>query len=116
MAFPYDWAFNSSAWNAAEFQPIVLDTVRRQDEPAFVRALSQVRVGSVWGDSARILQGRVKNFPPANLTRLCTHNSEVDKWNTFQLSELPGEETIFEAKSAGPEHQVQFLVRNLLTP
>src|SRR6476659_19935 len=37
---PYDWAFLSAAWRAAEFKRIVLEKVRRQDEPQFVQALS----------------------------------------------------------------------------
>ncbi len=113
---PYDWAFQSLAWRAAEFKTILLETVRRQDESDFVRALSQFRVGHVWGDNARLLQARVKNFPPATLTRLFTHNVQVDKWNEFQLSELPGEPVVCEALQTGPELQREFLTKNLLTP
>jgi ATP-dependent exoDNAse (exonuclease V) alpha subunit len=40
----------------------------------------------------------------------------VDKWNSFQLSELPGEPVALEARTQGPEHQVEFLRKNLLTP
>ena len=38
------------------------------------------------------------------MTRLFTHNVQVDKWNHFQLSELPGDETILHAETsrAGP--------------
>ena len=50
---PYDWAFQSPAWAAAEFRTFLLEKVRRQDEAAFVRALADFRVGRVWGDSAR---------------------------------------------------------------
>jgi ATP-dependent exoDNAse (exonuclease V) alpha subunit len=113
---PYDWAFQSRAWEAAEFKTISLEIVRRQDEPAFVRALSEFRVGHVWGDTARLLQSRVRSFPPAGMPRLFTHNVQVDKWNAFQLSELPGEETVLEAEQTGPEHQREFLTKNLLTP
>lgn len=113
---PYDWAFQSGAWEVAEFKTISLEIVRRQDEPAFVRALSEFRVGHVWGDTARLLQSRVRSFPPAGMPRLFTHNVQVDKWNSFQLSELPGEETILEAQQTGPEHQREFLTKNLLTP
>src|SRR5438132_7365343 len=111
---PYDWAFQSSAWEAAEFKTISLEIVRRQDEPAFVRALSEFRVGRVWGETARLLQSRVRSFPPAGMPRLFTHNVQVDKWNAFQLSELPGEEVVLEAEQAGPEHQREFLTKNLL--
>src|SRR5947199_1689323 len=62
---PYDWAFQSPAWQAAEFKTISLEIVRWQDEPVFVRALSEFRVGRVWGDTARLLQSRVRSFPPA---------------------------------------------------
>jgi hypothetical protein len=112
----YDWAFQSPAWAAAEFRTFVLERVRRQDEPGFVRALADFRVGRVWGDTARILQARVRSNPPAAMTRLFTHNVQVDKWNHFQLSDLPGDETVLEAQQSGPDHQREFLTKNLLTP
>lgn len=113
---PYDWGFQSPAWAAARFRTFMLEKVRRQDEAAFVRALGDFRVGRVWGDSARILQSRVRSNPPSTMPRLFTHNVQVDKWNIFQLSELPGEETVLHAEQSGPDLQRAFLTRNLLTP
>lgn len=113
---PYDWAFQSPAWAAAGFRTFVLETVRRQDEPGFVRALADFRVGRVWGDTARLLQSRVRAFPPADMPRLFTHNTQVDRWNNFQLEELAGEERVFAAIESGPEQQLEFLKKNLLTP
>lgn len=113
---PYDWAFLSPAWAAAEFKTVVLERVKRQDEACFVRALSDFRVGHVWGECARLLQSRVRSNPPATMPRLFTHNVQVDKWNDFQLGELPGDDAVLEAERTGPEHQQQFLVKNLLTP
>jgi ATP-dependent DNA helicase PIF1 len=115
-AEPYDWAFQSPAWEAGEFKVIKLETVRRQDEPAFVKALGDFRVGRVWGDSARLLQSRVRSNPPATMPRLFTHNIQVDKWNEFQLSELAGDDAVLEAEQSGPDQQRAFLVKNLLTP
>lgn len=112
----YDWAFQSPAWAAAGFRTFVLERVRRQDEPGFVRALADFRIGRVWGDSARILQSRVRSNPPSAMTRLFTHNVQVDKWNHFQLSDLPGDESVLEAVQTGPDHQREFLTKNLLTP
>ena len=113
---PYDWAFQSPAWTAAGFRTFALDKVRRQDEPGFVRALADFRVGRVWGDTARVLQSRVRSNPPASMPRLFTHNVQVDKWNHFQLSDLPGDEVALEAVQTGPDHQREFLTKNLLTP
>jgi ATP-dependent DNA helicase PIF1 len=115
-AEPYDWAFMSPAWEAAGFKTFLLEVVRRQDELDFVRALGDFRVGRVYGPSARLLQSRVKHFPPANMPRLYTHNVQVDKWNDFQLSELQGHETVLEAEQSGPQGQREFLTKNLLTP
>jgi hypothetical protein len=112
----YDWAFQSPAWAAAEFRPFVLECVRRQDEPGFVRALADFRVGRVWGDTARILQARVRSNPPSAMTRLFTHNVQVDKWNHFQLADLPGDESELEAVQTGSDHQREYLTKNLLTP
>jgi ATP-dependent DNA helicase PIF1 len=112
----YDWAFQSPAWMGASFRTFLLEKVRRQDEATFVRALADFRVGRVWGDSARILQSRVRSNPPSTMPRLFTHNVQVDKWNVFQLSELPGEESVLQAEQSGPDLQREFLTRNLLTP
>ena len=99
----YDWAFQSPAWAAANFRTFLLEKVRRQDEAAFVRALADFRVGRVWGESARLLQSRVRSNPPSTMPRLFTHNVQVDKWNGFQLSELPGDEVVLHAEQSGPE-------------
>ena len=49
------------------------------------------------------------------MPRLFTHNVQVNKWNDFQLSELAGDETVLEAQQR-PDHQREFLTKNLLTP
>jgi ATP-dependent DNA helicase PIF1 len=112
----YDWSFSSDAWVRAQFFPICLETVRRQDEPQFVAALGDFRRGRLFGNSARLLMSRIVQFPSSKLTRLFTHNVQVDKWNNFQLGELPGDVVTLEATRTGPETQVAFLENNLLTP
>lgn len=112
----YDWAFQSPAWAAGEFKMLMLEKVRRQDEADFVKALGDFRLGRVRGDSARLLQSRVRSNPPASMPRLFTHNVQVDKWNEFQLSGLPGDDAVLEAVQTGPDHQRAFLIKNLLTP
>lgn len=112
----YDWAFESRAWKEAGFKVIQLTKIHRQDDAAFVQALSEFRFGRVTGKNARLLRSRVARFPDANLTRLFTHNAQVDKWNAYRLGEIESELKIFEAVLTGPEHQQQFLINNLLTP
>lgn len=114
--FEYDWAFDSEAWNNAGFQTVELTTIRRQDEREFSDALSQFRLGRINRDVAGILRPRVAVFPDRDLTRLLTHNVQVDKWNDYCLADLPGDEWVHEAETHGPQSQVDFLKKNLLTP
>jgi ATP-dependent exoDNAse (exonuclease V) alpha subunit len=41
---------------------------------------------------------------------------QVDKWNAFQLGELPGEAAVLVAEQTGPDLQRTYLTKNLLTP
>ena len=112
----YDWAFDSAAWSAARFQTVELRRIMRQDEPDFVAALAKFRRGEIDGDTERLLRPRITTFPARDITRLFTHNSMVDRWNDFCLGELTGPESVREAETWGPQHQIDFLEKNLLTP
>lgn len=112
----YDWAFQSRAWSDAGFQVVELTKVHRQDDPAFIHALADMRLGHIRGTTAALLQPRVARFPDANLTRLLTHNAMVDKWNAYRLESIDSEPRVFNADLTGSEAQRQFLVNNLLTP
>lgn len=112
----YDWAFDAAAWTSAGFRKVELTRVMRQDEPEFVAALGKFRRGDIDGHTERLLRPRITTFPARDLTRLFTHNSMVDRWNDFCLGELPGPESIREAETWGPQSQIEFLEKNLLTP
>lgn len=113
---PYDWAFESDAWSSASFQTVELTHIHRQQDPAFASALSSFRLGQIPPEVADLLKPRVAVFPDRNLTRLLTHNNAVTKWNDYCLNELPGNEWVREAETFGPDHQLAFLEKNLLTP
>ena len=113
---PYDWAFLTPSWSEAQFVPIYLQKIHRQQNHQFVEALAAFRLGEVKGSHAALLHSRVCNFPDGNITRLLTHNSQVDRWNDYRLGELPGEPQEFLAALEGPESQQKSLIDNLLTP
>ena len=112
----YDWAFMSSAWRAARFQNAYLTTIHRQDEPIFIEALNNFREGRISRAVADTLSKRVKMFVDRKVVRLMTHNSQVDKWNAYQIGEIEGEERSYSAKFSGPEHESEFLAKNSITP
>lgn len=112
----YDWSFASKAWKESSFAPIHLTRIHRQDAPAFVAALNSFRLGYVSRDVADTLSARVKMFVDRKVVRLMTHNAQVNKWNAYQLGELDGAEKVYSAEFSGPDHEVEFLKKNSITP
>ena len=112
----YDWAFASPVWKALDFSNVTLRTVHRQDNPEFVRILNDFREGTISKESASILKRRVALFPARNILRLFTHNTQVDKWNTYQLGTIDGDPTEFTATGTGASDEVEWLQKNLVTP
>ena len=112
----YDWAFASPVWEALDFSSVTLRVVHRQDEPEFVSILNQFREGTVTKDGAAMLKKRVAVFPKARILRLFTHNTQVDKWNAYQLGTIDSPEQVFHAHGTGPKEEIEWLQKNLVTP
>ncbi len=113
---PYDWSFMTPNWVQADFATLHLTKVHRQEDQAFANALGEFRMGRLSPESVALLSSRVSLFPEADTPRLFTHNSQVDRWNDYRLACIEAAETVIEARTEGPENQVQFLCNNLLTP
>ncbi len=112
----YDWAFACQSWQEARFKSAYLTQIHRQDEPEFVAALNAFRVGQIDKQTANILASRVQMFVDRRVPRLMTHNAQVDKWCTYQLGEVDGEELTYNAECAGNDSEVEYLRKNLVTP
>jgi ATP-dependent DNA helicase PIF1 len=112
----YDWAFMSQAWQVAGFQFAALRTIRRQSDPIFIDALNAFRVGRISTAVADVLAARVQKFVNRRVPRLMTHNSQVNKWNAYQLGEIDGPEKIYNAEFSGAEADQQFLAKHSVTP
>jgi ATP-dependent exoDNAse (exonuclease V) alpha subunit len=112
----YDWAFLSKAWQELDFSCVSLRTVHRQDEPEFVGLLNQFREGKVTKDGHTTLKKRVALFPKSRILRLFTHNTQVDKWNAYQLGAIDAGEWTYDAEGSGPPSEIEWLQKNLVTP
>jgi ATP-dependent DNA helicase PIF1 len=118
MSQSHDWAFASEFWERAGFHTIRLTKVWRQDEPELLAALNDVRRGRLTPASRATLGRCVKMFPPATMTRLCTHNRDVDKVNRAMLDDLPGPERTYTAEFTPPgdERVREFFAKGSITP
>jgi ATP-dependent exoDNAse (exonuclease V) alpha subunit len=112
----YDWAFETDTWHDLGFANVTLQTVHRQADPMFVDVLNQFREGSITKAGAAILKPRVARFPKSDILRLMTHNTQVAKWNAYQLGAIDGESHEIKATFDGATADCDFLRKNLITP
>ncbi len=113
---PYDWAFLSQAWKEADFKTIKLEKVRRQNDVPFIEMLSGFRVGRMKPRDNQLLRSALRMNPPEHITRLMTHNVQVDKWNNYRLSSIDGPIAVFDSEVKGVDQAVEFATKNMSTP
>lgn len=114
----------ATVWTKASFAVCYLDTqYRTTGDSALSELLSAMRNGEFDQQHFEWLQERMVVDPETNetnfeipneITRLYTHNEDVDKINKEQLDALPGSEKIFTATHTGDSALAESLVRNSL--
>ena len=90
------FVFQTPLWASMHVQRLVLDRVYRQDQPAFLALLNDVRIG-VWSSKTKLLLRMRCRTPPEPFTRLCNYRTQVLAYNTRKLAALTGTATTFEA-------------------
>ncbi len=115
---PYRYAFESEVW--VRLNPIVcyLTEQYRHEGSEFLGILSAIRNRNVTPEVQSLLSARNNTDPKdtENITRLFTHNRDVDAMNEEHLAKLKGKEKIFFMQSAGKPQHVEPLMRGCLAP
>lgn len=111
------FAHGSSAWRDLGPSVCYLTEQHRQSDQDFLDLLSAIRADAVGPPERRALAAR-RTDPdrlPRDLTRLYTHNRDVDRINLARLAEVPGESRRFDMATRGPAPLVDALKRGCLT-
>lgn len=112
------YAFESASWK--ELNPVVcyLQEQYRQGEDEFSGILSAIRGQSIERkhDDLLIKRGEVKIASKKSITRLFTHNVDVDAMNEERLQKLSKPEKSFVMQTAGKKQYVDQLMRGCLAP
>ena len=87
------FAFEAPEWAQMSFQNIVLSQVVRQNEPAFVENLNNIRRGSIAALTS--LQQLSAAAPIKDAIYICSTNSEATDFNNDSLAKLAKEERYF---------------------
>jgi len=114
----FQYVFESSSWG--ELNPLVcyLEEQHRHGEGTFLEVLSAIRQQEVTQEMQEVLLARkdAELGEASPITRLYTHNRDVDAINEERLSHLPGAPEAFAMQKAGRKEYVEALARGCLAP
>lgn len=88
------FAFESQAWLAAEPKICYLTEQHRQEDAEFLEILTSLRSGTL-GKKHHARLAKCKRKAPKNITRLFTHNADVDRVNSDELGKIKSPEKKF---------------------
>lgn len=112
------FAYDSPAWK--ELNPAVcyLSDQYRQDDRDFLALLSAIRSNAFGTDHLHHIEARYTQprAIPDNVTKLFSHNTDVDRINDEVLAKLPGQSQVFTMSSSGPDPLVTALKKGCLSP
>lgn len=115
---PRVFAFASPVWRMV--QPIIcyLTEQHRQEDKKFLDILSMMRKNTFNEHHFENMRSHLVPIEetPRNVTRLFSHNADVDTINTYELSKLSSKSRVFLMADRGPEHLVDVLKRGCLSP
>ncbi len=112
------FAFKSVAWEKANFAVCYLTEQYRQDDESFLTMLSAIRANSFTNNHLRNIENRIIKIEqaPKDITRIFSHNADVDRLNSQELGLLAGQAEFFYMFSRGQRNFVESLKRGCLSP
>lgn len=112
-----DFAFESEAWQQADFKVCYLDEQKRQSDSAFIGILTGIRAGILDASQKALLRGRfITDVSSVDAIRLDTHNVKVDSINQMKLERLEGTPKTYVMETEGNEKAIESLKKNCLSP
>lgn len=113
-----DYITTSKAWNEADIAICYLESQYRQEDDEYLEILSEIRHNQISQETIEKLRDQISNPDdvPSDITRLYTHNVDVDELNQEKLSEIDSPIEIFEMTSTGSKRHIDALKRGSLAP
>jgi ATP-dependent exoDNAse (exonuclease V) alpha subunit len=113
------FAFQSDTWETLGFTVCYLTEQYRQDDADFLSVLSAIRRGAVTDVHIRHIEKRKGTHEEAlrqGVTKLFSHNMDVDRVNDVALAGLPEKAIAFAMAERGPKAIVETLRKGCLSP
>ncbi len=113
---PARFAFAARSWDDANLTVCYLSEQHRQEDPVFLGVLAALRRGSLTEDHIAALHARRCMSDDRDITKLYSHNADVDRINTDRLRMLLAKEKTYTMTSAGNPKLVEQMKRGCLSP
>ena len=110
------FAFMSAAWLEAGFNICYLTEQHRQQDNQLNVILNEIRLGQISSQSISALKSTMHQTLDSDITRLFTHNMDVDQINEQHLDALKGKAHHFYAQTEGNEKLVMTLTGSVRAP
>lgn len=113
-----DFITRSRIWPDLNLKVCYLTEQFRQKDNSLNDLLLGIRSGDINDSHLELLASRIsaKKERAEDITKLFTHNANVDAINSHKLGNLPEKEHIYQMTSEGEDHLVNFLKKNCLAP
>ncbi len=114
----HGYADSSNAWGNMGIRVCYLETQFRTDDVTLEGILSEIRSSSVSTSTQEFFEDiiGIRRKRKFDVTRLYTHNIDVDAVNERELDALSGEEKTYEMRTSGRANLVASLVKSILAP
>jgi ATP-dependent DNA helicase PIF1 len=112
------FCFQSPAWRSLSPVVCYLTEQHRQEDPRFLEILSVMRRDEFGERHFEHIRSCLTDLEgaPSDVTRLFSHNADVDSINAGELAKLSGKTKVFVMADRGPEPLVDALKRGCLSP
>lgn len=111
------FAFKSKAWKACDLHVCYLSEQFRQEDDSLIQILSEIRTGELSDQSIERLRARIVPEEIAEITKLYTHNVNVDSFNQKKLQGIQGAiEKTYTMSGTGKPNLIDALKRGCMVP
>ena len=110
------FAWQSKSWEGASLRVCYLEDKFRQSDDVLIDILEEIRQGAVSNKSIEFLNSCHKKELPNDfkVTKLYTHNIDVDKINIEELQKISGGPKIFRSQNKGSQKNIEKILNSSL--
>ena len=103
------FVFQTDLWKRTELSTCYLDTSHRHTDSILENILGEIRNGEVSEESMEHFRGRYRKTPEgfASVTKLYTHNTDVDSINQAELEKIDEAKKVYNATTKGAKKWVE---------